>query len=212
MSIATTAQAGPQLRTRAEGLASVLPPLMVQAEHLASTVLLGAHGRRRSGMGDEFWQYRPIAQGDEVREIDWRRSAKSDVHFIRQKEWQAAQSVVIWVDGSRSMGYSGDRERATKSDRARLLALALSNLINENVGSTVTSNVECVAVGDKPSYLRRSSLVAGHVEQLFPIQEHNPFPVGAPMASSNGRCAYGASDPFRCLAWELASAGQGSVR
>ena len=57
-------------------------------------MLLGAHGRRRSGLGDEFWQYRPLSEADEAREIDWRRSAKSDVHFIRQKEWQAAQSVV----------------------------------------------------------------------------------------------------------------------
>ncbi|PRY23766.1 uncharacterized protein DUF58 [Aliiruegeria haliotis] len=130
-------QAGPQLRTRAEGLAAALPPLLAQAEHLASTVLLGSHGRRRSGMGDEFWQYRPISQGDEAREIDWRRSAKSDVHFIRQKEWQAAQSVVIWVDGSRSMGFSGDRNRPAKSDRARLLALAISVLLvraGERVG------------------------------------------------------------------------------
>ena len=137
MSQTSSAQAGPQLRTRAEGLASALPPLLAQAEHLASTVLLGSHGRRRAGMGDEFWQYRPIAQGDEAREIDWRRSARSDVHFIRQKEWQAAQSVVIWVDGSRSMGFSGDRNRAAKSDRARLLALALSVLLvraGERVG------------------------------------------------------------------------------
>ncbi|MFD0978904.1 DUF58 domain-containing protein [Tropicimonas aquimaris] len=134
---AQSAQAGPQLRTRAEGLAAALPPLLAQAEHLASTVLLGSHGRRRSGMGDEFWQYRPLSQGDEAREIDWRRSARSDVHFIRQKEWQAAQSVVIWVDGSRSMGFSGDRNRAAKSDRARLLALALSVLLvraGERVG------------------------------------------------------------------------------
>ncbi|MFV0360651.1 DUF58 domain-containing protein [Tropicimonas sp.] len=110
---------------------------MAQAEHLASTVLLGEHGRRRAGMGDEFWQYRPIAHGDEVRQIDWRRSARSDVHFIRQKEWQAAQSVVLWVDGSKSMGFTGDRSRAPKSDRARLLALALSVLLvraGERVG------------------------------------------------------------------------------
>ncbi len=130
-------QAGPQLRTRAEGLAASLPPLLAQAEHLASTVLLGSHGRRRSGMGDEFWQYRPLSQGDEAREIDWRRSARSDVHFIRQKEWQAAQSVVIWLDGSRSMGFTGDRDRPSKADRARLLALALSVLLiraGERVG------------------------------------------------------------------------------
>lgn len=135
------AQAGPKLRTRAEGLAATLPPLLAGAEHLASTVMLGAHGRRRSGMGDEFWQYRPMAQGDEVRMIDWRRSAKSDVHFVREREWQAAQSVVIWVDGSRSMGFTGDQNRATKADRARLLALALSVLLvrgGERVGLSNT--------------------------------------------------------------------------
>lgn len=130
-------QAGPQLRSRAEGLAASLPPLLAEAEHLASTVLLGAHGRRRSGIGDEFWQYRPLSHGDEARNIDWRRSAKSDTHFVREKEWQAAQSVVLWVDGSASMSYTGDNNRPAKSDRARLLALALSVLLvrgGERVG------------------------------------------------------------------------------
>jgi len=130
-------QAGPQLRTRAEGLAAVLPPLLADAEHLASTVMFGAHGRRRSGVGDEFWQYRHMTTTDEARMIDWRRSARSDMHFVREREWQSAQSVVIWVDGSRSMAFSGDRNRATKSDRARLLALAMSVLLvraGERVG------------------------------------------------------------------------------
>jgi len=128
---------GPQLRTRAEGLASVLPPLLAEAEHLAATVMLGSHGRRRAGVGDEFWQYRPLVEGDEARMIDWRRSARSDVHFVREKEWQGAQSVVVWVDGSRSMAFTGDHNRATKADRARLLALALSVLLvraGERVG------------------------------------------------------------------------------
>ena len=38
------------LRSEAEALAAPLPPLLAQAEHLASTVLLGDHGRRRAGM------------------------------------------------------------------------------------------------------------------------------------------------------------------
>jgi uncharacterized protein (DUF58 family) len=128
---------GPQLRTRAEGLAAVLPPLLADAEHLASTVMLGAHGRRRSGVGDEFWQYRPLSTGDEARTIDWRRSARSDTHFVREREWQGAQSVVLWVDGSRSMAFTGDANRQTKADRARLLALATSVLLvraGERVG------------------------------------------------------------------------------
>ncbi len=126
-----------RLRERAEALAAPLPDLLAEAEHLARTLLLGSHGRRRSGVGDEFWQYRPARAGDEVRLIDWRRSARSDVHFVREKEWQAAQSVLIWVDRSKSMEFSSDLNRPTKSDRSRLLALAISVLLirtGERVG------------------------------------------------------------------------------
>lgn len=125
------------LRPRAEALGHSLPALLASAEHLASTVMLGEHGRRRAGMGDEFWQYRPAHAGDPARLIDWRRSARSDAHFVREREWQAAQSVSLWVDLSKSMGFSGDKSRAPKSDRARLLALALAVLLlrgGERVG------------------------------------------------------------------------------
>lgn len=117
------------LRQRAEALAGPLPPLLAQAEHLAQAILLGSHGRRRSGMGDEFWQYRPAQAGDEARMIDWRRSARSDAHFVREKEWQAAQSVLLWVDDAQSMDFSSDKNSPTKADRAKLLALAVSVLL-----------------------------------------------------------------------------------
>lgn len=125
------------LRAQAEGLAAPLPPLLAEAEHLAQAVLLGEHGRRRAGMGDEFWQYRPAHAGDEARSIDWRRSARSDAHFVREKEWQAAQSVLLWVDDAHSMNYSGTARHVTKGARARLLALAVSVLLvrgGERVG------------------------------------------------------------------------------
>lgn len=125
------------LRRAAEGLASALPPLLAAAEHLASSVQLGEHGRRRSGMGDEFWQFRPAHAGDESRMIDWRRSARADAHFVREKEWQAAQSVHLWVDDAQSMEFTGAKDRPSKADRARLLALALSVLLirgGERVG------------------------------------------------------------------------------
>jgi len=127
------------LRRRAGELAAPLPPLLADADRLAATVLLGEHGRRRSGVGDEFWQYRPAHEGDEARMIDWRRSARSDVHFIRQKEWQAAQNVMLWVDNAQSMGFSSDKNLPAKGDRARSLALALAILLvrgGERVGLT----------------------------------------------------------------------------
>ncbi|RVT87408.1 DUF58 domain-containing protein [Rhodobacteraceae bacterium CCMM004] len=110
---------------------------MADAQHLAQTVMLGSHGRRRSGMGDEFWQYRPAVPGDEARLIDWRRSGRSDAHFLREKEWQAAQSVLLWVDNSASMDFASDKALPTKAARARTLALALAILLirgGERVG------------------------------------------------------------------------------
>ncbi len=129
------------LRSEAEALGHSLPALLAQAEHLAATVMLGEHGRRRAGLGDEFWQYRPAHAGDPARMVDWRRSARSDSHFVREREWQAAQSVTLWVDGAKSMGFTGDRARGPKSERARLLALALAVLLlrgGERVGMAET--------------------------------------------------------------------------
>lgn len=133
----STASTAGDLRSRAETLGQTLPPLLAEAEMLAHTVMLGEHGRRRAGLGDEFWQYRPAHQGDPARLIDWRRSARSDAHFVREREWQAAQSVTLWVDPSKSMGFSGAKGRAAKADRARLLALAMAVLLlrgGERVG------------------------------------------------------------------------------
>jgi uncharacterized protein (DUF58 family) len=131
------------LRARSEALGQSLPPLLAEAEHLAATVMLGEHGRRRAGQGDEFWQYRPAHFGDSARMIDWRRSARSDAHFVREREWQSAQS----------MAFSGDRNRQPKADRARLLALAVAVLLlraGERVG---------LAGGDAPPRSGRAQLL-----------------------------------------------------
>jgi len=127
------------LRGGAEALAAPLPPLLAEAEHLATTVIVGDHGRRRAGLGDTFWQYRPAQYHDERRHIDWRRSAKSDAQFVQDKEWQIAQSVQVWVDQSASMAFTSTEGGVTKADRARVLALATAILLlrgGERVGLT----------------------------------------------------------------------------
>ncbi len=127
------------LRARAETEAARLPPLLARAEKLAGAVLLGDHGRRRAGLGDDFWQYRPMQQGDSRRMVDWRRSARSDAQFVREREWKIAQTIQIWVDQGKSMQFSSTRELPSKVDRARLLALACAILLDrggERVGLT----------------------------------------------------------------------------
>jgi len=127
------------LRARAETLAAPLPALLAGAEHLATTVLLGDHGRRRAGAGDTFWQYRPAQPHDAARSIDWRRSARSDANFVQDKEWQIAQSISLWVDQGASMSFRSDANIPSKVTRARTLGLACAIVLirgGERVGLT----------------------------------------------------------------------------
>lgn len=129
------------LRAKAEEEAARLPALLARAEHLAGAVLLGEHGRRRAGMGDDFWQYRPAQQGDSRRWIDHRRSAMGDVQYVREREWQIAQSVMLWVDQGAAMRFSSSDDLPSKAERARVLGLAVAILLvrgGERVGLTGT--------------------------------------------------------------------------
>ncbi len=122
------------LRERAEHAAAVLPPLQVAAERVAATVAQGVHGRRRVGQGETFWQFRQYQPGDAASRIDWRESAKSQRLYIRETEWEAAQSVWLWRDGSPSMDYSSveyipGADWPSKRERAELLLVALASLL-----------------------------------------------------------------------------------
>ena len=117
------------LRQQAEQLAATLPPLLVAAERVAATVAQGVHGRRRVGQGESFWQFRQYQPGDEVRAIDWRATAKTERVFVREHEWEAAQSVWLWPDASPSMHYASAGAPVAKVERATLLTLALAALL-----------------------------------------------------------------------------------
>ncbi len=122
--------AAPAARARrAEALAACLPPLLVAAERVAATVAQGVHGRRKVGQGESFWQFRPFQHGDSVARIDWRQSAKSARIFVRESEWEAAQTVLLWRDASPSMAWRPEPGQESKQARAELLLLALAALV-----------------------------------------------------------------------------------
>ena len=113
----------------AEAAASSLPSLLVAAERVASTISQGVHGRRRVGQGETFWQFRRYQWGDSTQMIDWRQSAKSQPVYVRENEWEAAQSIWLWRDSSASMDYRSDKNLTTKGRRADLLFLAMASLL-----------------------------------------------------------------------------------
>lgn len=126
MPVETTAHT---LRQDADRLAGGYPALLAEAERVAALVAAGVHGRRRPGQGETFWQYRPYDVSDPANRIDWRRSARGDAVFVRDTEWEAANSVYLWRDGGPGMDWRSDKTLPTKRDRASVLSLALTSLL-----------------------------------------------------------------------------------
>jgi uncharacterized protein (DUF58 family) len=132
----TTSETGARLPA-AQDLAARIPDLLIQARTIANTVIPGWHGRRRAGPGETFWQFRPFSPGEPAKRIDWRRSARDDHLYVREKEWEAAHTVWLWSDRSASMDFRSSRAGPTKLDRAIVLQLALADLLGrcgERVG------------------------------------------------------------------------------
>lgn len=118
-------------------LAAALPRLLVAARRASATVVHGLHGRRRSGVGENFWQFRRYTDGDATSRIDWRRSARDDHVYIREQEWEAAHTVWLWIDRSRSMAFQSSLSEVSKIERGVVLGLALADLLvrgGERVG------------------------------------------------------------------------------
>ena len=162
-----------RLQHRAEQAAAALPPLLVAANRVAATVAQGVHGRRRVGQGETFWQFRQYQPGDAAQRIDWRESAKSQRLYVRETEWEAAQSVWLWRDASPSMDYTSDRGLPTKRERADLLTLALAALLLRG-GERVTLLGSGILPSHGRAVLNRMAIQLGDAGPGLPAIESLP--------------------------------------
>lgn len=131
-------ETGRDTMERARARANLIPDLLVEAKRVANTVFSGWHGRRKRGIGENFWQFRPYVPGETMSRIDWRRSARDESHiYVQDKEWQAAHAVWLWVDESASMLFKSETAIVSKQSRALVLAFAIAELLarsGERVG------------------------------------------------------------------------------
>ena len=148
-------------------LAARLPRLILEARRVAATVIHGLHGRRRAGTGENFWQYRRFVNGEPSHNVDWRRSARDDHLYVREREWESSHTVWLWIDRSPSMDFNSHLTDWSKLDRALVVSFALAEVLvqgGERVGipglmrPTANRNViETIAqvilhdVGERPS-------------------------------------------------------------
>lgn len=166
------------MRQTAQDLAATLPPLLVAAQRVAHTVVPGAHGRRRAGPGDNFWQFRPYQPFDPARLIDWRRSGRGDTAFVREREMETAQSVYLWRDASPSMRWRSERTLPEKRERASLLIMALAVLLIEAgervalLGEALRPRVGRAALDPMADLLTATATSAGSLPTHEPLPRH----------------------------------------
>ncbi|WP_265517001.1 DUF58 domain-containing protein [Nitratireductor luteus] len=129
---ATSPAATPDVVARARARAALVPDLLVEARRVANNVIAGWHGRRQRGIGENFWQFRPYVEGEAVARIDWRRSARDEHLYVRDREWEAAHTVWLWADKSASMLYKSAHADVSKESRALVLIFALAELLSRS--------------------------------------------------------------------------------
>jgi uncharacterized protein (DUF58 family) len=126
-----------QATVGARKLADAMPRLILEARRVASTVIHGLHGRRRAGPGENFWQFRRFVSGEPAQHVDWRRSARDDHLYVREREWEASHTVWIWPDRSPSMTFASALSSDSKLERSLIVAFALAEVLvqgGERVG------------------------------------------------------------------------------
>ena len=128
----TKRENGQQTLARAKARAALIPDLLVEAGRVANNVFTGWHGRRKRGIGENFWQFRPFVQGETMSAIDWRRSARDEHLYVRDREWQAAHTIWFWIDESPSMLFQSAHADVSKQSRALVLAFAMAELLARN--------------------------------------------------------------------------------
>jgi uncharacterized protein (DUF58 family) len=156
------------LKAEAAALAADLGTLSTQAR-AASVAHLGSASRRRSGTGENFWQYRRHLAEDGAQRVDWRRSAREENLYVRETELETARTFLFWSDPSPGFQWSSDDKRIQKADRALVISMALA-------GALSRSGERCGALGGGRSPVSGAKAPARVGEDLRNLRADGPFP------------------------------------
>lgn len=110
-----------------------------------SSLLAGRHASRLRGRGLAFEELRHYAQGDDVRTIDWKATARLRKPHVRVYAEERERPVLLVVDQRRSM-FFGSRRAMKSVTAAELAALAAWRALGagDRVGGLVFDEEELV--------------------------------------------------------------------
>ena len=110
---------------------------MVEADHLAASVSLGVHGRRRAGMGESFWQFRRYTSTMRRLPSTGANRPSRSICLCASANGKRPRPSGSGAMAAANMDFSAPAAMSPSSARADLLLLALASLLvrgGERVG------------------------------------------------------------------------------
>jgi uncharacterized protein (DUF58 family) len=147
-------------------------PRSVAMRLRSNRILEGGHTSLQFGRSDDFVDLREYVIGDDVRDIDWKASARSPGLVVRRYVAEKAQEFLLVADTGANLlatAPSGERKR----DLA-LLALGAVGL----VASAQSDKISVVYGDDRGSSIEPGKTGEDHLEQILTLINNTQIEVG----------------------------------
>lgn len=112
--------------------------LEIIARTVVDGFLSGKHRSTHKGGCTDFAEYRPYASGDDIRQLDWKKYAKTDRYYVKRYDDETNLQALMIVDASGSMQFG--MSTVTKWRYAQMAAACVGHLLlrqRDSVGLAV---------------------------------------------------------------------------
>jgi uncharacterized protein (DUF58 family) len=104
------------------------------AKTVVDGFVAGLHRSPTFGFSQEFAEYRPYVEGDDLRHVDWNVFARTERIYLKRFKGETNSQLLILLDTSASMTYGSGK--ITKLDYARFIAASLVYLSSQQRDAT----------------------------------------------------------------------------